>query len=604
MPESLLQRLYNSTSQTFNRILSWDRIPFRLGVVPLYGIRDRLRALNLHDQNGLSSQGAVQAGPCDPAAMIGRTADGTHNDLSKPPMGAAGTRFGRNFPLDQVYPDSGAILDPNPRTVSRELLTRHQFQPATTLNLLAAAWIQFMVHDWFHHGKNDGSHLFDIPLDKDDPWFEHPMRVPRTRPDPTRPPNAKDGPPTFVNAVTHWWDGSQIYGSSREEEARLRSGRDGKLKIDDKGFLPLDEKGIDDTGINDNWWVGLSMFHTIFVREHNAICDKLRSVYPTWSDQDLYVRARLINAALLAKIHTVEWTPAILGHPTIIFSMEGGWWGILGKQITDALGRYGSGDILSGIPGSKTDHFTADFALTEEFVSVYRMHSLMPDEFRMRSAKTDEPVLPQKDRPPMNLRDVSGKQTRGVMNAVPLEDLFYSFGTTNPGALTLHNYPKFLQTLQKDDGTAVDVASIDILRDRERGIPRYNRFRRLLHMPPARSFEDITDNKKYAEELRQVYNNDIEKLDAMVGMLAESRRPKGFGFGETAFRIFLVMAPRRLKSDRFFSKDFTPKVYTQTGIDWIKDSPFSQILIRHVPGVQHALTHVENVFAPWPRMKP
>jgi hypothetical protein len=603
MPESLLQRLFNSTSQTFNRILSWDRLPLRMGVVPLYGIRDRLRALNLHDQKGLSSQGAVEAGPCDPAALVSRTADGTYNDLGKPTMGAAGTRFGRNFPLDQVYPDEGAILDPNPRTVSRDLLTRHQFEPATTLNLLAAAWIQFMVHDWFHHGKNDKAHFFDIPLSKEDPWPEHPMRVPRTRPDPTRPPNAKDGPPTFVNTVTHWWDGSQVYGSSREEEARLRSGKDGKLKIGDDGLLPLDANGIDDTGINDNWWVGLSMFHTIFVREHNAICDKLRSVYPTWSDQDLYLRARLINAALLAKIHTVEWTPAILGHPTIKFSMEGGWWGILGKQVTDALGRFGSGDILSGIPGSTTEHFAADFALTEEFVSVYRMHSLMPDDFRMRSAKTDEPVFPKKDRPPMNLRDVSGKQTRGVMNATSLEDLFYSFGTSHPGALTLHNYPKFLQTLQKDDGSLLDLASIDILRDRERGIPRYNRFRRLLHMPPARSFEDITENRKFAEELRQVYNNDIEKVDAMVGMLAESRRPKGFGFGETAFRIFLLMAPRRLKSDRFFSKDFTPQVYTQTGIDWIRDNSFAQILIRHVPGVHHALAPVENPFAPWPRTK-
>src|SRR3712207_7565752 len=39
-------------------------------------------------------------------------------------------------------------------------------------------------------------------------------------------------------------------------------------------------------------------------------CDMLRAEYPRWSDDDLFDRARLINTAMLAKIHTVEWTPA------------------------------------------------------------------------------------------------------------------------------------------------------------------------------------------------------------------------------------------------------------------------------------------------------
>src|SRR5262249_54873452 len=161
---------------------------------------------------------------------------------------------------------------------------------------------------------------------------------------------------------------------------------------------------------------------------------------------ELYLRARLINAALLVKIHTVEWTPAILGHPTIKLSLEGGWWGLAGKHITEALGRFGKGDVISGIPGSPTDHFSAPFSLTEEFVSVYRMHSLMPDEFKFRSARTDEMIPPEH-----TLLSVSGRQTRKVMEGVPLDDLFYSFGTSHPGALALHNYPRFLQKLEKED---------------------------------------------------------------------------------------------------------------------------------------------------------
>src|SRR5204863_4185426 len=121
----------------------------------------------------------------------------------------------------------------------------------------------------------------------------------------------------------------------------LRSFRDGKMKLTDEGLLPLDSRGNEDAGVNGNWWVGLSLLHTLFIREHNLICDRLHQVYPAWSDQDLYLRARLINAAVMAKIHTVDWTPAILGHPTIQFSMRGGWWGIAGQHITEALGRFG-----------------------------------------------------------------------------------------------------------------------------------------------------------------------------------------------------------------------------------------------------------------------
>lgn len=597
MPESTFQRIFNSTSQALNRIVPWHKLPRSIALVVLYGLRDRLRRLNLHDSNGLESKNMSQPPPLEPGFIVNRAPDGTYNDLSKPAMGAAGTRFGRNFPLDQVYPDEASIMTPNPRTVSLELLTRDEFQPATTLNLLAAAWIQFMVHDWFSHGKNDPDHFFDVPLAAEDPWPVRPMRISKTQPDLTRVPNAKDGPPTFNNQTTHWWDGSQIYGADRESELRLRSERDGKLKIGDGGLLPLDSDGNEDAGVNGNWWIGLSMLHTLFVREHNLICDRLRAVYPTWTDQDLYLRARLINAAVLAKIHTVEWTPAILGHPTIQFSMKGGWWGIAGKHITEALGRFGKGDILTGIPGSETDQFSAPYAMTEEFVSVYRMHGLIPDEFKFRSAVPDGKVYDNKTLP-----DVSGQATRKIMTSVAFSDLFYSFGTSYPGALVLHNFPKFLQKLKKKD-EIMDLAAIDILRDRERGVPRYNRFRQLLHMPKVKTFEEITDNPKWAAELRRIYNNDVNSVDLMVGLLAESPRPAGFGFSETAFRVFLVMAPRRLKSDRFFTVDYTPQVYTQTGLDWIRDSDFTTILIRHMPALQPALAHLANPFSPWPRMK-
>ena len=102
-------------------------------------------------------------------------------------MGSLGSRFGRNVPLEHTVREKDP-LEPNPRLVSRELLTRKEFIPATTLNLLAGAWIQFEVHDWFSHGKNETENPWLVPLADDDPWPEHPMRIQRTRARPERRP--------------------------------------------------------------------------------------------------------------------------------------------------------------------------------------------------------------------------------------------------------------------------------------------------------------------------------------------------------------------------------------------------------------------------------
>jgi hypothetical protein len=147
----------------------------------------------------------------------------------------------------------------------------------------------------------------------------------------------------------------------------------------------------------------------------------------------------------------------------------------------------------------------------------------------------------------------------------------------------------------------VDLATIDILRDRERGVPRYNEFRTLMHRKPVSSFEELTREPGAAAELRDVYGH-IERLDTMVGLYAEPR-PKGFAFGDTTFRVFLLMASRRLKSDRFFTTDYTRETYTQTGLEWIDGATMSKILLRHYPELGPALRGVDNAFKPWRRVR-
>ena len=582
---SPLSKLLSSTATSLDRRFGWHRLPKPLGVLVLVGLRTRLRERNLYD----TGRGATPD-PAPDAAERGREArllDGTFNDLESPTMGAIGARFGRNVPVDRTYPDAlPELLDPNPRTVSRELLTRDEFKPATIVNLLAGAWLQFEVHDWFSHGKNETQEPFELELAADDDWHERPMRIERTRRDPTW---VDDGsPPTYVTADSHWWDGSQIYGSDPRFADFLRAHEDGKLRLDPDGQLPRDlETVVDLEGVAGNFWLGLGLLHTLFTREHNAICDRLRQTHPTWSDDRLYEKARLVNAALMAKIHTVEWTPAIIAHPTTVYGMRANWYGVLGRR----LGRFSKNEVLGGIPGSPKNHHGVPYSLTEEFVAVYRMHPLLPDDFTFRSL-ADDRVLEERTFP-----ELGATQTRARLDELGLPDSFYSFGRAHPGAITLHNYPRFLQRLERPDGTIFDLAAMDVLRIRERGVPRYNDFRRLFHLEPADTFEELTPNPTWAEELRRVYG-DPERVDLMVGLYAE-QPPAGFGFSDTAFRVFILMASRRLKSDRFFTRDYTEEMYTREGLDWIDGNSMVSVLLRHHPELAPALDGVTNGFQPW-----
>ncbi len=75
----------------------------------------------------------------------------------------------------------------------------------------------------------------------------------------------------------------------------------------------------------------------------------------------------------------------------------------------------------------------------------------------------------------------------------------------------------------------------------------------------------------------------------MVGMYAE-RFPECFGFSGTAFRIFVLPASRRLDSDRFVATDYTPRLYTRTGLDWISANDMCAILLRHFPPIATPVT--------------
>eukprot|EP00956_Cyclotella_meneghiniana_P004722 scaffold5830_cov38-Cyclotella_meneghiniana.AAC.1 len=217
-----------------------------------------------------------------------RTTDGTCNDFDMPLMGSTSMSFAHSLkpsaPIKNGYPDVSKVAgilkrpyeEPHPDTLA-------------PFNQLTAAWIQFMTHDWFQHDNSE---------------------------------ELSGGP--LHNRVTHWWDASQIYGSSKMEENLIRAA-DGKIHLDSNDELDYDEDGTPLTGFRDNFWVGLHVFHTIFAREHNYIIDSLGVVYPRMTSDEKYGVARLCVSAILAKIHTVEWTPTLLDNSASTLAMNINW---------------------------------------------------------------------------------------------------------------------------------------------------------------------------------------------------------------------------------------------------------------------------------------
>lgn len=591
---------------------NWYRRPLFLGILTLAYMREKMNARNLKSTYPKGSLVAFQPEGLTPPeeAKYYRTADGSWNNLSNPKEGAAGTRLARNVELAAIKPETGKqLLTPNPREISRHLLTRESdMKEVPFLNMLAACWIQFQNADWINHGENRLNEVVEVPLAEDDParkkFRQSSILIPRTQADPTRNEGKEDAPVSFINEVTHWWDGSQIYGSDQETVDRLRSGVDGKLKMNADDTLPLGSKGIEDTGFVRNWWVGMSMLHTLFAREHNSICDMLKAAYPDWDDKRLFNVARLINAAIMAKIHSVEWTPAILPNKGLDTALNANWYGILtnlfhpkGNHRKTVAGINVRNPELGGVVGNPINKHNVPFALTQEFVEVYRLHSLLPEKLRIKEINEME------DAEQVPFAETRQAGAAKLTKRVPLAQLFYSFGNQQPGALVLNNYPKFMQELSIPFNAVYDMGTVDILRARERGVPRYNEFRRQLGLKPIEKFEDLTDKAAELQKLKDIYGTDagaVERLDLMVGTLAENYRPTGFGFGETMFQIFILNATRRLQADRFYTDCYTAEYYTQEGLDRIDAASLKTVILRHYPELaQTGLGNIKNAFEPW-----
>jgi hypothetical protein len=516
---------------------------------------------------------------------------------------------------------------------------------------------------------------------------------------------------TTPNLATAWWDASQIYGY--DEASRRRVKRDPKdraklllLATDsgqdllttfrnecatasaDQNCEPMQPEwvGQEAVAFPDNWSMGLSFYHNLFAREHNVIIDEFRRMakqqpdvdsglrnpdqpdrvitYSQISDDELFEIARLIIAAEIAKIHTVEWTTQLLYDEPLYVAMNSNWFGLFqdspfianvtkdlvaglqessdpvkANQLYSALaagpgiaGRGNSRRFPPYLPNwlsrdrwsienpddvnGGTNHFGAPFNFPEDFASVYRLHALVPDMLEYRDFSANPNAI--QEYLPM-VETFRGKAT-DVVHKRGLTNLALSMGRQRLGLLELRNHPQFLQNLDMRPrmDTTLDVPALDLIRDRERGTPRFNEFRRQIGLRELTSFDDFIDERlpKDAPErakqqelvnaIREVYGqhrcdaskiitdaqldetgrpindclghpdgtmvDNIEDVDLVVGFHAETTRPHGFAISETQFHIFILSASRRLFSDRFFTSSFRPEFYTKLGVDWVMNN--------------------------------
>src|SRR3954451_4517771 len=227
-----MREMFVKLAEWLDRRWGWGRLPYLPGLATLVGLRERLRERNLYD----TGVPPVSGPPGDLAA---RRPDGYFNDVSEPGMGGVGAPFGRNAPALPGDPERA----PTARDVSQALLTRETFLPASHLSVLAAAWLQFEVHDWVMHDKT-----------AEDWDLGGGMTLAKAA--------TRDGR-AFICHETHWWDASQLYGTRDPLLSGVR-GDGGELVVDEALLAAIAHAVVNANSSEANMWVGLALLHIVF----------------------------------------------------------------------------------------------------------------------------------------------------------------------------------------------------------------------------------------------------------------------------------------------------------------------------------------------------
>lgn len=506
-----------------------------------------------------------------------RTIDGSDNNLGHPDYGTPGTQLKR-LASPAAYDDGISAPRtkgndnsplPNPRAISNAVAAQLENEDRpniTKTTTMIFQWGQFLDHDIDLTGEKneEEEEEFPITVPPGDQYFVPGSVIPLKRSifDETTG-NSIDNPRQQINEITPWIDASNVYGSDQKRANSLREGTCGRLKTS-KNFnlLPSGSDGNFMAGdIRAPEQTGLVAMHTLFMREHNRLADIMCKQYkndPSWDDEKIYQEARKFVGAQMQVITYKEFLPILLG--------------------PDALPDYSSYDP------------TVDPSIANEFsTAAYRFgHSTLPNElWLLKSNGTPIPygnlplanafVKPDKFLYPNTLKGIEPvmrglvqQPHRGVDNMIVDGVRNFLFGSPGSGGL--------------------DLASLNIQRGRDHGLPSYTAVRAALAdndellaqcqiTPNVTSFDTMKSTISTDEIVNKldVYN-DINDVDLWVGGLAENPFNGGL-VGETFHCIIRDQFQRLRDGDRFWYQK--PGVFSKSQLAELESTTLADIIVRN-----------------------
>lgn len=465
-----------------------------------------------------------------------RSFDGTGNNLANPDWGAAGAELLRAAPADYPGDGSGSTIlgapdRANPRTISNTLFAQTGATPSTH-GLLAGVWQwgQFLDHDITLTTTNAAeSSMIFVP--QPDPYGM--AMIPFTR---SYSHTDTSGVRQHANEITSYIDASMVYGSDATRASALREHAGGRLRTSGGGLLmPTDDMtGLgaldNDHGplgtttafvggdIRANEQTGLTALHTLFLREHNRLADRLATTNAgdaSWDDERLYQTARSIVSAEIQAITYNEFLPALLGS----------------HAPTAADYTYSP--------------FTNATIATEFSTAVFRLgHSMLNEDLLL--AEADGSVVGS-----LSLRDAFFNPQLVIDSPELVDQALRGLMSQNANELDtqmIDGVRNFLFAPQ--GGMGSDLAALNIQRGRDHGLPDYNTLRGAYGLDVVLGFDEITSDLAVQSQLQAVYGS-VDNIDAWVGALAEDE-VAGASVGELMATALIDQFTRLRDGDRFF----------------------------------------------------
>ena len=479
---------------------------------------------------GFAALGLTTSLPTTAATF--RSIDGSGNNIANPTWGSTDTQLLRL--LSPAYEDGisapAGAARPNARAISNAVAS----QTSSVINSLGVSdwlwqWGQFIDHDLDLTESHSPFEPFNISVPAGDPWFDpfntgtQEIGLNRSIYDPTTGTGIGN-PRQQINQITSYIDASNVYGSDPIRASFLRTNDGtGKLKTSAGDLLPFNTAGLPNAGgtssslflagdVRANEQIGLAATHTLFVREHNRLAEEIAAADPTLSDEEIYQAARKIVGAEIQAITYNEFLPLLLG--------EG------------ALAAYSGYDN------------TVNASLSNEFsTAAFRVgHTLLSPELqRLNNDGTSPGSIALKDAfftttPLLDegidslLFGLASQEAQEVDNLIVDDVRNFLFGPPGAGGF--------------------DLASLNIQRGRDHGLPSYNEARVGLGLSAVTSFADITSDLFAQERLASIYDT-VDDIDLWVGGLAENHFNGGI-VGELFHTIIADQFSRTRDGDRFF----------------------------------------------------